>query len=73
MKNPVNSMTADEQNNLNTQIKQKATVKCQRVTNYLGSEGFKSSLTNNLNNFIFQDKITNSNPDNVKNLLKSDI
>ena len=68
-KNPATIMSQEEINSFNVQQKEKATVKCSRVTKYLGSEGFKSSLGSE-EATTFQDKITNTNIFNVKNCLK---
>ena len=65
-KNPIEILSNSDNLNLAMSQKEKSSVKCQRVSDYLSSNGVKSSVANTINPITHVDKITNVDITRVK-------
>ncbi len=68
------SLDKEQTNKLNSQITNKNKVKCQRVSNYLGSDGIKNTLTNGaFSHFNGKKSINFKDTGKINNRSKSDL
>jgi hypothetical protein len=72
-KNPVDLLNSEQLSDLNNQMKTKASIKCNRVSKYLSSEGFRNNVEGSgVEVSKHEGKITNTNLKNIQNAHKMD-